>query len=202
MNHMVPNRVFLTKGVGRHKFQLNSFEIALRKAGVAHQNVVQVSSIQPPRCRVISCNQGLTELVPGTICFCVMSRAETNEHGRMIASAVGIAIPKNKEKWGYLSEVHGFGMTRQEAGDLAEDLAAGMLGTSLGIEVDPNQDWSEKEQVYKSSGHIIRTSNITQTARGYEGIWTTTVALAVFLFDGSPETTEIQRPARRIRIGV
>src|SRR4030042_7125610 len=142
MSHTVPNRVFLTKGVGRHKFQLNSFEMALRQAGVAQQNVVQVSSILPPRCRVIPREQGLRQLVPGAICFSVMSRAETNEHGRLIASSVGIAIPKDKGKWGYLSEVHGFGMTRVEAGDFAEDLAAGLLGTSLGIEVGPTQDWS------------------------------------------------------------
>jgi arginine decarboxylase len=58
-----------------------------------------------------------------------------------------------------------------------------MLGTTLGIEVDPNIAWSEKEQVYKSSGTIIRTSNITQTARGKKDLWTTVVAVAVFLFD-------------------
>jgi arginine decarboxylase len=185
MNHMVPSRVFLTKGVGKHRFQLNSFEIALRQAGVAQQNVVEVSSILPPRCKVISREQGLKELTPGAISFSVLTRSQTNEHGRVIAASIGIAIPKNKDKWGYLSEVHGFGMTRREAGDMAEDLAAGMLGTSLGIEVDPNQDWSEREQVYKSTGHIIRTSSITQTARGQKDLWTTVVALAVFLFDDS-----------------
>ena len=74
-------------------------------------------------------------------------------------------------------------MNQQEAADMAEDLAAGMLGTTLGLEVDPNKAWSEKEQVYKSSGLIIRTSNITQTARGQKNMWTTTVAIAMFLFD-------------------
>ena len=92
-------------------------------------------------------------------------------------------MPKEESKWGYLSEVHGHGMNEKEASDLAEDLAAGMLGTTLGLEVDPNKAWSEKEQVYKSSGLIIRTSNITQTARGKMDLWTTTVAIAMFLFD-------------------
>ena len=58
-----------------------------------------------------------------------------------------------------------------------------MLGTTLGLEVDPNKAWSEKEQVYKSSGLLIRTTNITQTARGMRDQWTTTVAIAMFLFD-------------------
>jgi len=183
MHGMVATRVFLTKGVGRHKYQLKSFEEALRRAGVAHQNLVQVSSILPPNCKVVSRENGLKRLVPGQICYCVMARSDTNEHGRLIASSIGIAAPKDKNEWGYLSEVHGHGMNKQEAADMAEDLAAGMLGTTLGLEVDPNKAWSEKEQVYKSSGLIIKTSNVTQTARGQKDLWTTVVALAMLLFD-------------------
>ena len=183
MDHLVPTRVFLTKGAGTHKYQLKSFEMALRKAGMAQQNLVQVSSILPPNCKVISRERGLKSLLPGQISYCVLARADTNEHGRLVASSVGIAIPKDSNKWGYLSEVHGHGMNNQEAGDMAEDLAAGMLGTTLGFEVDPNKAWSEKEQVYKASGLIIRTSNATQTARGQKDLWTTTVAIATFLFD-------------------
>ncbi|MBN2182166.1 MAG: arginine decarboxylase, pyruvoyl-dependent [Sedimentisphaerales bacterium] len=183
MGNLVPTKVFLTKGLGRHKYQLKSFEEALRKAGVAQQNLVQVSSILPPKCKVISRENGLRSLTPGEICYCVMARSDTDEHGRVVASGIGVAVPRDRSQWGYLSEVHGYGMNQQAAADLAEDLAAGMLGTTLGLEVDPNQAWSEKEQVYKSSGLIIRTSNITQTARGQQDLWTTTVALAVFLFD-------------------
>ncbi len=112
-----------------------------------------------------------------------MARSDTNEHGRIVASSIGVAVPRDRNQWGYLSEVHGHGMNQQASADMAEDLAAGMLGTTLGFEVDPNKAWSEKEQVYKSSGLIIRTTNITQTARGQEDLWTTAVALAVFLFD-------------------
>ena len=181
--NLVPRSVFLTKGVGQHKYRLKSFEGALRKAGVAQQNLVSVSSILPPGCRVISRDKGLGRLIPGSITFCVIARADTNEHGRLVASSIGVAVPKEKKKWGYLSEVHGHGMNRIEAADMAEDLAAGMLGTTIGLEVDPDKAWSEKEQVYKSSGLIIRTSNVTQTARGQRDLWTTTVAIAVFLFD-------------------
>jgi len=179
----VPTKVFLTKGVGRHKYRLKSFEQALQKAGIAQQNLVQVSSILPPKCKIISRDRGLETLVPGEICYCVMARADTDEHGRLVVSSVGIAVPKDSNRWGYLSEVHGYGMNRNEASDMAEDLAAEMLGTTLGIEVDPDIAWSEKEQVYKSSGTIIRTSNITQTACGKKGLWTTVVAVAVFLFN-------------------
>jgi len=183
MNHLVPSKVFLTKGVGRDRYQLKSFEQALRKAGVAQQNLVQVSSILPPQCKIISRDKGITMLTPGAISFCVMARADTNEHGRLVASSIGIAIPKDADKWGYLSEVHSHGMNCQQAGDMAEDLAASMLGTTLGMELDPDKAWSEKEQAYKSTGLFIKTTNITQTAKGQSGLWTTTLALAMFLFD-------------------
>ena len=183
MNILVPVKVFLTKGVGRHRYQLKSFEEALRQAGVAQQNLVQVSSILPPKCKIIARENGLKSLVPGQISYCVMARSDTNEHGRLIASSIGIAVPKDRNKWGYISEVHGHGMNKPEAADMAEDLAADMLGTTLGLEVDPDKAWSEKEQVYKASGLIIRTSNITQTARGQKELWTTTVAIAMLLLD-------------------
>lgn len=183
MINLVPTKVFLTKGVGQHKYQLKSFEEALRKAGVAQQNLVQVSSILPPNCKIVSRDEGLKSLAPGEISYCVLARSDTNEHGRLVASSIGVAVPKDKNNWGYLSEVHGHGMNSKQAGDMAEDLAAGMLGTTLGMELDPDKAWSEKEQAYKASGLFIRTSSITQASRGHEGLWTTTVAIAMFLFD-------------------
>jgi len=180
---LVPTKVFLTKGVGQHKYQLKSFEQALRQAGVAQQNLVQVSSILPPKCKVISQENGLKSLIPGQISYCVIARADTNEHGRLVASSIGVAIPRDDNQWGYLSEVHGHGMNSQQAADMAEDLAAGMLGTTLGLELDPDKAWSEKEQAYQASGLFIRTTNITQSARGQKDLWTTTVAMAMFLFD-------------------
>lgn len=183
MDALTPTKIFLTKGLGRHKYKLKSFEEALRKAGVAQQNLVQVSSILPAKCGFIGREKGLGMLIPGQICYCVIARCDTNEQGRLIASSVGVAVPKDREKWGYLSEVHGHGMNSREAGDMAEDLAAAMLGTTLGMELDPDKAWSERSQVYKSSGLIVRTTNVTQTAKGKNGLWTTTVAIAMFLFD-------------------
>jgi len=182
MNKYTPNKIFFTKGIGRSKYQLKSFENALRQCGVAQQNLVSVSSIFPPQCKIVSKEEGVKMLDPGQITFCVMARCDTNENGRLIASSVGLAIPKDKTKWGYLSEVHSHGLTKKQAEDMSEDLAADMLGTTLGLEVDPDKAWSEKEQVYKSSGLIIKTTNVTQTGRGVGNLWTTSLAIAVFLF--------------------
>lgn len=178
---MVPKRVFLTKGVGRHKERLASFELALRDAGIEKQNLVYVSSILPPHCKMIPKEKGIQELNPGEITFCVMARTETNENNRLAVASIGCAVPADENNYGYLSEHHGFGETDSKAGEYAEDLAATMLATTLGLEFDSEKAWNEREQEYKASGKIIRTRNITQSAQGKDGMWTTVIAAAVFI---------------------
>lgn len=179
---MVPKRVFFTKGVGVHKEKLASFELALRNAGLAHCNLVLVSSIYPPGCKRISKEEGLKLLRPGEIVFCVYDREGTSEPNRLIAASVGVAIPADPEQYGYLSEHHSFGETEEKAGEYAEDLAASMLATTLGIEFSAEADWDEREQLFKMSGKIVRTSNITQSAIGNkDGLWTTVFAAGVFI---------------------
>lgn len=181
---MVPKRVFFTKGVGVHKEKLASFEMALRVAGLAHCNLVLVSSIYPPGCKIISKEEGLKLLQPGEIVFAVYDRESNNEPNRLIAASVGLAIPADSSMHGYLSEHHSFGETDEKAGEYAEDLAASMLATTLGIEFDPELDWDEREQIFKMSGKIVRTTNITQSAVGNkDGLWTTVFAAAVFIND-------------------
>src|SRR5918994_5921343 len=181
---MVPKRVFFTKGVGVHKEKLASFELALRAAGLAHCNLVLVSSIYPPSCKIISKEEGLKLLQPGEIVFAVYDRESNNEPNRLIAASVGLAIPADSSMHGYLSEHHSFGETDEKAGEYAEDLAASMLATTVGIEFDPELDWDEREHIFKMSGKIVRTSNITQSAVGNkDGLWTTVFTAAVFVND-------------------
>ncbi len=178
----VPTKVFFTKGVGRHKEYLQSFELALRSAGIEKCNLVSVSSIYPPGCKRIPAQEGLKLLQPGQITFCVMARNATNEPNRLIAASIGVAIPADETQYGYLSEHHPYGETDSKAGEYAEDLAATMLATTLGIDFDPEIAWSERENIYKMSGKIIRTFNITQSAEGDKnGLWTTVIAAAIFL---------------------
>jgi len=179
---MIPTNLFLTKGVGVHKNRLQSFELALRSAGIEKCNLVYVSSILPPNCKVISKEAGLKLLSAGQITFCVMARLESNEPNRLMSIAIGIAMPRDNSNYGYISEHHTFGETAKKSGDYAEDLAATMLATTLGIEFNPDIAWKEREQVYKSSGQIIKTRNITQSAEANKlGLWTTTIAAAVLL---------------------
>jgi arginine decarboxylase len=181
---MIPKRMFVTKGVGVHKDKLSSFEVALRNAGIEKCNRVYVSSIMPPNCKIISKMDGLNALHPGQITFCVMARNETNEPNRLISAAIGIAVPKDQKNYGYISEHHRFGETAKVSGDYAEDLAATMLATTLGIPFDPNLAWDERKQVYHASGHIFKTRHICQSTEGNkEGLWTTAIAAAVFIME-------------------
>ena len=179
---MIPRKVFFTKGVGKHKEKLESFELALRDAGIEKFNLVRVSSILPPHCKIVSRDSGLKNLFPGEVVYCVISENSSNEPNRLIAASVGCAIPAYKGSYGYLSEYHSFGETEEKAGDYAEDLAACMLATTLGIMFDVNTSYDERKMVWKMSDKIVRTTNVTQSAIvGKSGLWTTVIGVAVFI---------------------
>jgi len=181
---MVPKKLFFTKGVGKHKDRLTSFELALRDAGIASQNLVRVSSIFPPQCKVIPRKQGLTYLSDGEVVFAVIAENSTREPHRLIASSIGVAIPADHNTYGYLSEHHSFGETEDQAGEYAEELAAEMLATTLNLEFDSDKSWDEKKEIYRISNKIVRTSNITQSAVGdRRGKWTTAIAAAVLILE-------------------
>lgn len=179
---LVPKRMFLTKGAGKHRDKLTSFEMALRSAGIAACNLVRVSSIFPPRCKLISRTEGTKHLKPGQITFVVISENSTREPHRLIAASIGVAMPADRNTFGYLSEHHSFGQTEEVAGEYAEELAAEMLATTLGVGFDPDQSWDEKKEIYRISNKIVRTTEITQSAIGDKrGLWTTVLAAAVLL---------------------
>jgi arginine decarboxylase len=180
---MIPTKMFFTKGVGIHEDKLASFELALRRAGIEKCNLVYVSSIFPSQCKIISKEKGLSLIKPGQITYCVMSKNQTNEPNRLISAAIGLAVPKDRKSYGYISEYHSFGETARKSGDYAEDLAATMLATTLGLQFDPDLAWDARRQVYKTSKYIFKTRNICQSAEGNKhGKWTTVIAAAVMLF--------------------
>jgi len=182
IDYLIPKKIFFTKGTGIHKDKLASFELALRDAGIEKCNLVYVSSIFPPNCKIISKSKGLGQIKPGQITFCVMARNETKEPNRLISSAIGLAVPSDRKNYGYISEHHTYGETAKKSGEYAEDLAATMLATTLGVEFDASKDWSEREDIYKMSGKIVRSFNITQSAEGDKnGLWTTVTAAGILL---------------------
>ncbi|HVM42234.1 MAG TPA: arginine decarboxylase, pyruvoyl-dependent [Gemmatimonadales bacterium] len=194
--HFVPTKGFLTRGVGRHKEKLTSFEMALRDAGIEKCNLVRVSSIFPPHGKLITRQEGVQMLRPGQVVFAVLAEMSTNEPSRMVAASIGLAIPADPNHYGYISEHHAYGQKEEIAGDYAEDLAASMLATTLGVPFDPNQAWDERRAVYLMSGDIVKTRNVTQTAEcGPDGLWTTVVASCVYVeFNEVGETPPAPAP--------
>ena len=174
--------MFFTKGVGRHKENLQSFEEALRDAGIAAFNLVRVSSICPPNCRIVSRKRGLEQLMPGQIVFCVMAETRTNEPNRLAGAGVGLALPADNSKHGYIAEHHGFGMTQRVCADYVEDMAATMLAQTQGIDLDPDKAYIERKDIYRAKGLIVKTRAVVQTVEGdRKGWWTTALAAAVLL---------------------
>lgn len=179
--NLVPKKAFLTKGVGHHRERLTSFEMALREADIAKYNLVQVSSIFPPHCELVDVEDGVKMLTPGQIVFAVVAKAETNEPSRLAASAIGLAIPKDPSHHGYISEHHAFGQRTEPAGDYAEDLAASMLATVLGVPFNPDEAWDERREQWRVSGEIVKTLHISCTAPAEDdGRWVTVVSALVF----------------------
>jgi arginine decarboxylase len=162
----VPKRVFFTSGVGESPDKLASFEMALRKASIHCYNLVEVSSILPPNCRIVSKEEGVGALFPGSVVFTVMSRLSANEPHRRISASVGIAVPENMdENWGYFAEHHAFGQTKEQAGSYAERLAHEMY-----------QGISDKLP--------MKTMNVTETGVVNDaGDWKTVIAAAVFVME-------------------
>ena len=179
---LIPREAFFTKGVGKHRNRLQSFEVALRAAGIQACNLVKVSSILPPQCKSISKNQGVSKLQPGQITYCVLAEAATDEPSRLVGAGVGLAVPANGDQYGYIAEHHGYGMAEPRLADFVEDMAATMLATTLGIEFDPETAYDERKEIYHMSGKIVRTRACVQTAEGDKnGLWTTVVSASVFL---------------------
>jgi len=92
-----------------------------------------------------------------------LSRCCTNEPKRLLAASVGCAIPADKSSYGYISEHHAYGQNEKQAGDYAEDLAAAMLASTLGIDFDLDESWDEKKEIFKISSKNSPDSNVTQS---------------------------------------
>jgi len=177
----VASKMFLTKGVGQNKEKLVSFELALRDAKIASYNIVRVSSIFPPHCEIVTAQKGIKKLTPGQIVHTVLAESSTTARHRLISASIGVAIPRDRTHFGYLSEHHSFGDDDKTTGDYAEDIAAQMLATILGVEFDVNESYNKRLDQWKLSDQIVKTRNITQTSVGKNGVWTTVVAAAVLI---------------------
>ena len=179
---MVPKYAFTISGCGKAKEKLASFEMALRDAGIAEYNLVKVSSILPPNCKIINKKKGISMLSPGQIVFVVMSEQSTNEPGRQITASVGIAIPPDRSKHGYLSEHHSYGQTKKESGIYSKNLAAYMLATIMDGSVYAEINYNQQKDLWKIKGKPIQTKEVTSYSCGDQnGNWVTVLSAVVLI---------------------
>ncbi len=161
MESLIPSKVFFTFGKGSAKMELEAFELALREAKIERFNLVTVSSIVPPNCKVISKEEGLSRMKAGQIAFVVLSRIDSKKVDQTISASVGAAIPK--KGYGYLSEYNA-----AEAIDLAkkkaERLAEHMLSTTKAEKVND-----------------VSVTSISSSIKVKKGMWACAVAAAVLL---------------------
>lgn len=181
LKELVPKNIFLTKGIGVSREKLTSFELALRDAGIASLNLIEVSSILPPNCSFVDKDEGSKSLYPGQIVPVVLARSDSNKVGDLVSSGVGVAVPRDKSDYGYLSEHHCIGMDDLQMEEYVEDLAAEMLATTYGLEFDPDASWDEKRELWSIDNRIVKTKSIVQTGHVKDNHWTTTVAAAVLI---------------------
>jgi len=135
----------------------------------------------PPHCEIVERDEGSELLVPGQEVFCVLSEAATNEPSRRVPASIGLAVPADGARYGYISEHHAFGQNEKFAGNYAEDLAASMLATVLGVPFDPDEAWDARREEWRMSGHVVTSQNQTAVAEAPEdGCWVTAVSAAVF----------------------
>ena len=182
LKELVPKNIFLTKGIGVSREKLTSFELALRDAGIASLNLIEVSSILPPNCSFVNKEEGSKSLYPGQIVPVVLARSDSNKVGDLVSSGVGVAVPRDKSDYGYLSEHHCIGMDNLQMEEYVEDLAAEMLATTCGLEFDPDASWDEKRELWSIDNRIVKTRSEVQTGVvNSEGHWTTTIVAEVLI---------------------
>lgn len=180
---MIPRKVFLTKGHGTHRHRLQSFELALRDAGIASCNLVNVSSIFPPHCELISRTEGISLLQPGEITYCVLSKVHTKNPGD-IGATVGVAIPNSSEEYGYIAEYQEECQSEESLKEIVEELAILMLATTKGVAPDESSKGNHlsDEQIIHQFKHKMKTDSVADTIRHTDpDRWSTVIAVAVFI---------------------
>jgi arginine decarboxylase len=179
----VARKLFLTKGIGRHEDRLVSLALAVRNARIAQFNLVHVSGgILPPRCELITAQEGLRRLSPGQIVHALVSTAATNEPHRVVAASTAVAMPKDRSRPGCVATRDSAGEAEQQAAQRTEELAVAQLAALTGIELDRRAAYDAHQDLWTLAGDVIITRSVTQSVAGDRGgTWTSVLAAALFL---------------------
>ena len=155
----------------------------LRDAGIAGTNLVLISSIFPPQAKLISRKEGLKKIKRlDKFYLQFIQKIKQMNHIEYVLHLWVLLNQKTSLDMDIFLNTNLLDKMKLQAGDYAEDIAAQMLASSLGIPFDADKAWNEKRQQWSISGEIYKTHNITQTTKGdKDGKWTTVFAAAVLL---------------------
>lgn len=95
-----PTKYFMVSGASDGFTPLNAFDGALLQAGIGNTNIIKMSSIVPPRCRLIS----PIALPPGALVPAAYASITSDVPGEIIAAGVAIALPKERDRNGLIME--------------------------------------------------------------------------------------------------
>ena len=181
---IIPKQFFLTKGVGVHEKEMRAFEQALRSAGIHICNLVKVSSIIAPGCKLITKAEGIKLLSPGQICFAVLAQSQTNEPGQEVTAGIGMARPKDSSLYGYLTEVEEVvGRTADDVEQDVIEMAIENLITERNPKFDGEKVYRKGKKNYRIDGMDISVDSVVESAKGAEkNQYTVVLAAAVFIY--------------------
>jgi len=99
---MIPKEFFVTSGKAISQVsELNAFDLALKKAGIPHCNIVSVSSVLPPGCK----ERKWKDIPIGAVTYAVVARMD-GKGKTTISAGIAWTWEKNK-KYGIVAETHG-----------------------------------------------------------------------------------------------
>jgi arginine decarboxylase len=181
---IVPTKFFFTKGVGVHEKDMRAFEEALRDAGIHTCNLIKTSSIIPPGCKRISLEDGMKLIPAGQITFAILAQSQTNEPGQIITAGIGMAQPKDKTQYGYLTEVESaIGRTEEDVEQDVIEMAIENLVTEWDPKFDGEKVYKKGKKNYSIKGRDISVDSVVASAKGAEkNQFTVVVAVAVFIY--------------------
>lgn len=148
---LIPDEFFIAFGSATSPVSdLNAFDLALHRAGVAEQNLVAVSSVIPPHARLVP----YRELPMGMVTHCVLSQMR-GRGGDRISSGIAYAFRKDGHG-GYVAEGHLFGGKDALEDQLRTKIEE--MGRMRGIELEEPSFVSEELRVPEGEyGCVIAT---------------------------------------------
>lgn len=138
------DKYILNSSIGYGKSELTSFDNALLNCKIANYNLVKVSSILPARSKKVE----EVDIPKGSVIFTAYASLSSNKKGQLMSAAVGVGLPKEKEKIGVIMECSGF-CTRQKT----EEKLKTMIKEAM-----HNRGYEIEDIVFKSTEATVSTN--------------------------------------------